>query len=184
MKNRLFCLLLLVSSNLFSQEFSQRNIDSLKMESIKMQQKLFELYPIRYYGWVTDYEKLFSKNQIKKLNFLIDEFEKETSNEIAIVTLNSLKVTDENFENLSLQIAQKWGIGKTEKNNGILIAISKNYRKIRIQNGNGIEKMISNEETKSIIENYFIPGFRNDKYYEGTVNGLLELMRKLKQKEN
>ena len=41
---------------------------------------------------------------------------------------------------------------KSRKKNGILIGISKGYRKIRIQNENGIEKIITDEETKSIIE--------------------------------
>lgn len=77
------------------------------------------------------------------MNDLITKFEKETSAEIAIVTFDSLSATNSNFDYLSLRIAQKWAIGKTGKDNGILIAISKHCRKIRIQNGNGIEKLIS-----------------------------------------
>ena len=95
---------------------------------------------------------------------MLNKFEQETSNEIAIVTLDSLRATNDNFEDLSLRIAQKWGIGKAGKDNGILIAVSKHYRKIRIQNGNGIEKLISDNETKHIINTYFIPEFKNEKY--------------------
>src|SRR5690606_15073990 len=101
-----------------------------------------------------------------------------TSAEIAIVTLDSLRATSDNFDDLSLRIAQKWAIGKSGKDNGILIAISKHHRKIRIQNGNGIEKIISDDETKFIIDTYFIPEFKNENYYSGTRNGMLELMKK------
>ncbi len=113
------------------------------------------------------------------MNDLITKFEKETSAEIAIVTLDSLRATSANFDDLSLRIAKKWGIGKAGKDNGIVIAISKHYRKIRVQNGNGIEKLISDDETKFIIDNYFIPEFKNENYYSGTLNSITELMKKL-----
>lgn len=178
--NKLLLLIsLFINFNVFSQEMNQRTIDSLKVEVVENFQNLYWLNPIKHYGWVTDYEKLYSKNEIKILNDLINEFEKETSVEIAIVTLDSLRATSDNFDDLSLRIAQKWAIGKSGKDNGILIAISKHYRKIRIQNGNGIEKIISDDETKFIIDTYFIPEFKNENYYSGTLNGMLELMKKL-----
>jgi len=179
MRTLFFLILLLNNLNAFSQEMNQRSIDSLKIEAVESFQNLYWLNPIKHYGWVTDYEKLYSKNEIKILNDLINEFEKETSAEIAIVTLDTLRVTSDNFDDLSLRIAQKWAIGKSGKDNGILIAISKHYRKIRIQNGNGIEKLISDDETKFIIDTYFIPEFKNENYYSGTLNGILELMKKL-----
>lgn len=111
---------------------------------------------------------------------MITKFEKQTSNEIAIITLDSLRVTEENFDALSLRVANEWGIGKPEKKNGILITISKKFRKIWIQNGIGIEKILSDFETKQIIENQFIPYFKNDDYYKGTYNGILEIIEKLK----
>lgn len=178
--NRLLCLIfLLFYSTVFSQEIEQSNSDSLKIGVVKRSRNLFWQNPIKHYGWVTDYEKLYTKEQIKTLNDLISKFEKETSNEIAIVSLDSLRVTDETFEDLSLRIAQKWGIGKAGKDNGIVIVISKQYRKIRIQNGNGIEKKISDQETKVILNHYFIPDFKNNNYYSGTINGVLALMKKL-----
>lgn len=180
MKKFLFFTILIFSVNLYSQEITNSNIDSLKIESIKIFQDLFWLKPIKHYGWVTDYEKLYSKKEIKNLNRLITEFEKQTSNEIAIITLDSLRVTEENFDALSLRVANEWAIGKPEKNNGILIAISKKFRKIRIQNGIGIEKILSDFETKQIIENQFIPYFKEDDYYKGTYKGILEIIEKLK----
>jgi uncharacterized protein len=65
------------------------------------------------------------------------------------------------------------------KNNGIVIGISRGYRKMRIQNGKGIESVLTDEETKKIIDTSFIPHFREGKYYEGTINGLKNLMETL-----
>lgn len=185
MKN-IYCLILLFFNiNVFSQEIDNLNtdnqsIDSLRTELIKNSRYLFALNPIRHHGWITDYEELFTKDQIDHLNSIINEFEKETSKEIAIITLDYFRVSENGFEPLSLLIAQKWGVGKADKNNGILIAISKDYRKIRIHNGIGIEKILSNQETKDIIENFFIPEFKKNNYYSGTLNGLLALINKLK----
>lgn len=136
MNKLLFLLSLFINLHVFSQEVNQTTSDSLKIEAVENFQKLYWCNPIKHYGWVTDYEKLYSKDEVKLLNDLITKFEKETSAEIAIVTVDSLRATDVNFDDLSLRIAQKWAIGKTGKDNGILIAISKHYRKIRIQNGN------------------------------------------------
>lgn len=180
MKKFLCLIILFIHCNLFSQVIVDNNIDSLKIESVKIFQNLFWLNPIKYYGWVTDYEKLYTKDEIKNLNRIITEFEKQTSNEIAIITLDSLRVTEENFDALSLRVANEWGIGKPEKNNGILIAISKDYRKIRIQNGIGIEKVLNDDETKLIIEKQFIPYFKENDYYKGTLNGILEIIDKFK----
>lgn len=177
MKKLLLLISLFINFNIFSQEMNQRTIDSLKVEAVENFQKLYWITPIKHHGWVTDYEKLYSKDEIKIFNDLIEKFERETSSEIVIVTLDSLRATSANFDDLSLRIAQKWGIGKSGKDNGIVITISKHYRKIRIQNGNGIEKLLSDDETKLIIDNYFIPEFKNENYYSGTLNGVTELMK-------
>ena len=91
-------------------------------------------------------------------------------------------ISEEKFEDLTLHMARTWKIGKVDKDNGILIGISKGYRRIRIQNGNGIEKIITDDETKNIIEKYFIPYFRKSEYYDGTFIGLGELIKLLKNK--
>ena len=131
-------------------------------------------------GYVNDYEKIFSENQEITLDSLIQAIEKQTTIEIAIVTLDSSHTTAEAFDDLTLKIAQQWGIGKKDKDNGILIGLSSSLRKIRIRNGYGIEKVLSNEETKKIMDIYIIPQFKKGNYFEGTRQGILALMDKLK----
>lgn len=128
-------------------------------------------------GYVNDYENLFTEKEQIHLDSLIGAFENTTTIEIAIITLDSSAAAREDFDKLTLEIARKWGVGKKETNNGVLIGICSDYRKIRIQNGYGIEKILSDEETKQIIDNYFIPGFMQEGYYKGTYDGLTELMR-------
>jgi len=56
------------------------------------------------------------------------------------------------------------------------------YHKMTIRNGYGIEKILSDSETKEIIDNAFIPSFRKDEYYQGTLNGLNKLMDILRKR--
>ncbi len=176
----LFFLFLVTNLNAQNTEIVEK--DSLRIKSIELFRDIYWNNLPKPVSWTNDYENLFSEIEQTKLDSIISKFEKETSIEISIVTIDTIKTAKEKFDDLTLHIAQTWQIGKAEKGNGILIGISKGYRRIRIQNGNGIEKIITDEETKKIIENYFVPEFKKGEYYYGTLNGLCEIIRLLKYK--
>ena len=165
---------------------SSQNINSIEVSndnSIELHRKSFYDSLPKPNNWTNDYENLFSDEEETKLNKIIDDFEKETSIEIAIVTIDSFKVSKDGFDALLLHIANTWGIGKKDKSNGIFIAISKDHRKIRIQNGDGIVQIISDEETSMIIQNHIIPFFKKEDYFEGTLSGLLNIINLLRTKQ-
>jgi uncharacterized protein len=128
-------------------------------------------------GWTRDYEHIFSLPEIIELDSLINKFEKETTIEIAIVTIQSYVATKESFDSLTLSIANQWGVGI---DNGVLIGISKGLRKIRINNGYAVEKKLTDDETKKIIDDIIIPEFKKGNFFEGTKKGLLSLMQKIR----
>lgn len=128
-------------------------------------------------GWVNDFENIFTKEQVKTLDSLIADYEKRTSTEISIITIPENATDKARFDELTLFIANKWGVGKKEKDNGILIGISKGYRKMRIQNGNGIEKLMTDNQTKQIIDQTFIPNFKANDYFKGVFDGIQEIKK-------
>jgi uncharacterized protein len=130
-------------------------------------------------NYVSDYGNIFTVEQESWLNHLIDSFEKQSTNEIAIVSFDTVMVTKQDFDALTLKLANAWAIGKEDKNNGVLIGICSGYKKMRIQNGKGIEKILSDAETKLIVDSSFIPRFKEGNYFEGTVNGIKHLIQKL-----
>jgi uncharacterized protein len=180
MRNIIFIICLLLFTNAWCQK--QNKTVSLKQKEIESIRQTFWNRLPKPLNWVNDYEGLYTEEQEAELNKAINKFEAQTTIEIAIVTVDTLKVSKNKFEDLSLHIATTWGVGKPDKNNGILIAISKGYRVMRIQNGNGIKKNITDDETKQVINNYFIPGFKMGNYFKGTSNGLQELIRLIKTK--
>ena len=137
-------------------------------------------FPIKALGWTSDFENIFSHDQIKKLDSIISSFENQTTSEIAIVTIDSSWTTKEHFDSLILKIGNDWGVGKKYLNNGIVVGISIGLRKIRISNGYGIEAKLTDAETKKIIDDIIIPEFQKGNYFEGTKNGLLALMQKVR----
>lgn len=169
-------LILLLAFSTKAQTTDSLKLESKKSVSLEFYRQVFWDDLPKPLKWTNDYENLFSDDEEAKLNQIITDFEKETTVEIAIVTIDTVKVSQEKFEDLSLHIARTWGVGKKEKSNGILIAISKGYRQIRIQNGDGIAIIIFDEETADIIQNQIITYFKNEEYFEGTQSGLLNII--------
>lgn len=130
-------------------------------------------------GFVNDFEKLFTVSEKANLESILSDYDSKTSTQIVIVTIDTSLVSSDSFDNYTLKLLRVWGVGQKEKNNGILIGISKAYRKVRIQNGYGIEKVLSNGDTKEIIDQVLIPHFREERYYEGVLEGVEEIERRL-----
>jgi uncharacterized protein len=137
-------------------------------------------FPIKPLGWVSDYENVFTDTQIKELDSILTAFERETSNEIAVVTIESYWTTTDKFDSLILSIHNTWGVGKKETNNGILIGFSKGLRCIRISNGYGIETKLTDSQTKNILDEKILPKFKEDNYFEGLKSGILAIMNKIR----
>ena len=133
-------------------------------------------------GYVSDFENIYSDKEKRILDSLISNFEKRTTIQIALVTFSENMTNRENIDTLAFRLLNHWGVGQKEKNNGIVVGISKSYKRMRIENGYGIGKIMSDTETKTIIDSVFIPRFREEKYFEGTLNGLKAIMTNLEKK--
>lgn len=129
-------------------------------------------------GFVNDFEGVFTKDQVDELTKIIQNHEKKTSNEIFIVTIESYKPYKTLFK-YSLDLGNLWGIGKKDKNNGVMIVFGKQIREIRIQVGYGLEKKLQDDEAKKIIDDTIIPEFKKNDYYSGIKKGLLKIINEI-----
>jgi uncharacterized protein len=133
-------------------------------------------------GWVNDFEGLYSKTEEDSLEREIEHFERATSIEIAIVTVDSNMVSREKFDDFTYRLLKKWGIGKISKSNGMVICISKDYKKLFVSCDFGIDKYMDKNEKYKIINKYFIPQFLKNDYFAGTITGLLAMQDKMFRK--
>lgn len=124
-------------------------------------------------GYVNDFAGVISTENKDNLNSYLKELDKKTSAEVAVVTLTSLK--GNSIEDVSLGIGRNWGIGKKGKNNGVLVLVAINDKKMRIEVGYGLEGAIPDGKAGRIRNNYMIPAFRQGNYEKGIVNGTLAI---------
>lgn len=121
--------------------------------------------PQRPEGYVSDYAALLSPSAKARLEEILRQAETETSNQIVIVTFPTLE--GEVLEDFSIRLAEAWKIGQRGKDNGVILLIFKNDRKVRIEAGYGLEGALPDATAKFIIENEIVPRFREGKFDEG-----------------
>jgi uncharacterized protein len=127
-------------------------------------------------GKVSDFEGLFTMGEEAELTKLIKQHEEKTANQVAIVTITNY----EPYPNLGLYtdaLGNRWGIGKKDKNNGIVIVLGKELREVYVSTGEGIS--LKDDKLQSIIDSVMIPEYKKERYYEGTRKGLEAIIGEL-----
>ena len=133
-------------------------------------------YPA-YTGYVNDFAGILDTSTIDQITGVISEVNNQTTAEIAVVTIDNLQgITIEEY---AVELFEKWGIGKKEKNNGILLLISEEDRKLRIEVGYGLEGVITDLESGRIIDNIIVPQFKAGDYNTGTYNGVIAIANEI-----
>ncbi|HQV78697.1 MAG TPA: TPM domain-containing protein [Chitinophagales bacterium] len=114
---------------------------------------------------VNDYAEMFSVSNCQNLEDKLVAYNDSTSTQICVVTVNN--IGDYDISDYALRLGRSWGIGQKDKNNGILILVSKNDRKVDIEIGYGLESSITDYESKEIIDQLIVPAFKQGQYFQG-----------------
>ena len=126
--------------------------------------------PDRPSGRVTDRTGTLTRDQILRLEQKLAAFERETTNQIAVLLIPSLE--GDSLEDYSIRLAEKWKIGQQGRNNGVILLIVKNDRKLRIEVGYGLEGALPDALAGTIIRNEISPRFREGQFYQGIDAGV------------
>lgn len=129
--------------------------------------------PAKPASYVADYASVLKADEKSALEAKLSNFEKQTTNEIAVVTIASLD--GDTIENVAQDIFTKWGIGKKGENNGALVLISIGDRKTRIHTGYGLEGSLTDIGTSYIQSEIMRPAFQASDY-AGGINGAVDKM--------
>ena len=119
--------------------------------------------------YVNDYANILSEETEKYIIEHSVNLYNKTTAQIVVVTVEDLKGAS--IEDYSLGVARSFGIGDSEKNNGLLLIVSKNDRKIRIEVGYGFEGLINDAKAGRILDNYAIPYLKANDWDNGILNG-------------
>jgi len=139
--------------------------------------------PEKKYITVFDNEHDLTKEQISKLDSLYKSHERKTTNEIVLVTTNSFS-PDTSILFFSVDFLRKHGIGKKDKNNGVVIVLNNTKHQLRIGIGYGTEKVLKDEIAKKIIDSLMIPQFKKGEIFGGLWQGSLAIVNFLETPGN
>ena len=130
-------------------------------------------------GYVNDFENVLSLEEVTKLENLLINYEKQTYNELVIVTISKTE-NEIDFDTYALDLSKNWGVGKRGKDNGLVLVISNQLGRIRICTGIGLEKILTDEICDKILQENMISNFKNGEIYTGIKSGINALIEKLK----
>ena len=109
-------------------------------------------------GRIVDEARIFSAEDRQQLEATLKELEGKSSDQIVVYTTPSLQGYE--IEDFGYRLGRFWKIGQAGVNNGIVLIVAPNERKVRIEVGRGLEPIMTDALSSTIIQNAILPGFR------------------------
>ncbi len=132
-----------------------------------------EVPPLK--GRVNDYAALLPSARAQVLEQRLEQFESQTGHQIAVLTIPSLQ--GDALESFSIRVAENWKIGKKKFDNGAILLIAQNDRKLRIEVGYGLEGVLPDAIANRIIQEIVVPRFRANDFTGGVEAGVEAIMK-------
>jgi|GEM_PF-107185 len=126
------------------------------------------------FHYINDYTNTLSSEHKQILENKLIAYSKETSSQIAVVlvpTTGEYEIADYTFA-----LGDKWGIGRKNLNNGVLMLIAKNDRKVFIATGQGLEGVLPDAFLSQVIRSAILPQFKQGQYAQGINDGLNQII--------
>ncbi|MEI7734526.1 MAG: TPM domain-containing protein, partial [Ferruginibacter sp.] len=159
---------ILVSLLLSVVSFSQSNFDP---ESLLKQAPAKQVL-------VNDFTGTLTQEQKDALERKLVAFDDSTSNQIAVVIIPSLNGND--IADYNVRLFRAWKVGNKKTNNGVVLLIAKQDRKLNITTGYGLEGALPDITCKEIIDAIIVPQFKGNDYYRGIDKGVTAIMQAVK----
>ncbi len=130
--------------------------------------------PAKPDGYVTDRAQLLSASKRQALESFLQSYEAKTGNQLVVATFPSMDGGA--LEDISIRLAEQWKVGKKGKDNGVILLIFKNDRKMRIEVGYGLEGVLTDAIAGQLIRKTIAPYFREGRYEEGVLMGVRSIV--------
>jgi uncharacterized protein len=121
-------------------------------------------------GRVNDYANMLSPGTVSAIESRLAELEQKDSTQVAVLTVPSLN--GEVLEEFSIKVAEKWKIGRKKLDNGAILLIAKEDRKMRIEVGYGLEGKLTDLRAGRIINDIMKPSFKAGDFDRGVSDGV------------
>ncbi|MGU5844782.1 TPM domain-containing protein [Aeromonas hydrophila] len=128
-------------------------------------------------GRVVDEANLMSRKQAHQLTQQLAAFEKRSGIQLVVVSIDTL--AGDTIEEYGYQLGRHWGLGQKGKDNGVLLLIAQDERKVRIEVGYGLEGALPDAIAANIIQTRILPAFKRGDMVAGVVAGSQAIMQAL-----
>lgn len=132
-------------------------------------------FAINFKEQINDEAQIFSKNEKAELLSLVQNYEQNSTTQIAVVTLKSLE--NKSIEEISLEIARGYKLGQKQSSNGALLIIAPNERKVRIEVGYGLEGVLTDAMSSQIINDVIVPKIKQGDMGGGVIEGTKAIIK-------
>lgn len=163
-------LLVLLSSSGCSAESSDTGSPD---EPVRMQTAL----PVRPDGPVLDQADILPLTAESALDARLRRLSSETADALVVVSVDTLG--GETIEDYATALFNDWGIGDAKSDRGLLVLVAPNERRVRVEVGCGLESAVTDEGASEIIEQRFLPKFREGDFAGGVESGVDALITRL-----
>jgi len=126
-------------------------------------------------GRINDYAQLLDDHQRAQLEYVLQRYEAQTTNQVVLLTVPTLQGQD--IEGFSMRVAEAWRIGQKGKDNGVILLVAPKERQVRIEVGYGLEGTLTDAESSQIIRHLVVPAFRRGDYFGGISGGLQAIIK-------
>lgn len=121
-------------------------------------------------GRVVDQARLISPEKEAEITAKLEALERDTSDQLVVVTVNSLEGLE--IEDYGYRLGRAWQIGQADDDNGALLIVAPTERKVRIEVGYGLEPVLTDALSALIIHNQILPSFREGYFERGIEQGV------------
>jgi uncharacterized protein len=125
--------------------------------------------------YFNDYAHVTSQPTAERLDRTLEDFDRKTSNQILVVIYPKME-SDSSIEDYTVRVVQNWRVGQKAKNNGAVLFVFIQDRKMFLQVGYGLEGALPDALAKRIIENEIKPRFRNGDFDGGLSAGVAAIL--------
>jgi uncharacterized protein len=126
-------------------------------------------------GRVVDQTATLNSSEIASLDQTLKDFEARKGSQVAVLIVPTTQ--PETIEQYSLRVAEAWKIGRKKIDDGAILVVAKNDRKLRIEVGYGLEGALNDVTAKRIIDEVITPKFRSGDFAGGISDGVIRILR-------
>ncbi len=130
--------------------------------------------PAKPVSRVNDNAGMFSSQAVLEMSETLGNFEAQKGIQIVVATFPSLE--GDSLEDFSIRLAEKWKIGQKGQDNGLIIVIFKNDRKVRMEVGYGLEAVLTDALCSQIITQNIVPHFKQENYDAGIKSAVTAIL--------